>query len=74
MATIKFICSLLGIVLGATYSDCDPILTQQVKRNDQIMAFYVFNISKKIPGLSGLFIAGVLTASLRLVHIEHLNL
>lgn len=65
MAFIKLCAVLLGLVLSATYAECDPFVTKQIERTDQLLPYYVLNIAKNIPGLSGLFTAGVLTASLR---------
>lgn len=65
MATIKIVSVALGLVLGAKYANCDPFVTKQIQRNDQMLPFYVLDVAKDIPGLSGLFIAGILTASLR---------
>lgn len=65
MSTMKVLTSVLGLVLGATYADCDPFVTNKIERTDQLLPYYVLNVAKNIPGISGFFIAGVLTASLR---------
>lgn len=57
-------CYYNGLLLYATYHDCDPLTTKLAKAKDQIMPLYVMEILKKLPGLSGLFIAGVFSAAL----------
>lgn len=56
---------LTGFVMYTKYSACDPFTTKQVTRNDQLLPYYVLDVAKNIPGLSGLFIAGVFSAALR---------
>lgn len=65
MASIKVVTVLMGLVLSATYADCDPIVTKQIKKNDEILPYYVLNVTKNLPGIPGLFTAGIITASLR---------
>lgn len=65
IAAIKAVTVTMGLILSATYADCDPFVTKKIQRNDQLLPYYVLNVTKNIPGLSGLFIAGVLSASLR---------
>lgn len=65
MAAIKVISVFLGLILAAVYANCDPFVTNKIQRNDQMLPFYVLEVTKGIPGVSGLFIAGILTASLR---------
>lgn len=74
MAIVKSFCVLIGLIIFKRYSDCDPLKTKQINKNDQLMPYYVMDIAGNIPGLPGLFIAGVFCASLRLSlysRIEH---
>lgn len=41
------------------------MLTKQVEKKDQLLPFYVLDVAGHIPGLSGLFIAGIFSAALR---------
>jgi len=38
---------------------------QQISRSDQLLPHYVMDIASTIPGLPGLFMAGIFSASLR---------
>lgn len=65
MAISKAICVLMGLVMSASYAGCDPLVTNQIHKTDEILSYYVMNVSRSIPGIFGLFIAGITTASLR---------
>jgi sodium-coupled monocarboxylate transporter 8/12 len=64
MTIMKTASVLTGFIMYAKYSDCDPFTTKQVTRNDQLLPYYVMDVAKNIPGLSGLFIAGITCAAL----------
>lgn len=59
-----FLCVYNGLLLYATYHDCDPLTTKLAKAKDQLMPLLVMEILKDFPGLPGLFIAGVFSAAL----------
>lgn len=56
---------LTGLIMYTKYADCDPFKTGEIKRNDQLLPYYVMDVAGSIPGLPGLFIAGVVSAALR---------
>lgn len=56
----------------ARYSQCDPISAGLVNKPDQMVPFYVMDVASAIPGLSGLFIAGIFCAALRYVSFNQL--
>lgn len=55
-----------GLLIFAKYSikQCDPIYNGDVHKYDQIFPYYVMDVARKIPGLTGLFIVGALSAAL----------
>ena len=57
-------CIYNGFLLYATYHDCDPLTTKLAKAKDQMVPLLVLDILKDLPGLPGLFIAGVFSAAL----------
>lgn len=59
-----FLCIYNGLLLVATYHNCDPLQTKLAKAKDQLMPLLVMEILRDIPGLPGLFIAGVFSAAL----------
>lgn len=64
MLIIFIMCCYNGILIYATYYDCDPITTGLAKRKDQVLPLLVMDILRDLPGLSGLFISGVFSAAL----------
>ncbi|PBC25900.1 Sodium-coupled monocarboxylate transporter [Apis cerana cerana] len=62
--TIVSLSCYTGIVIFAAFHDCDPISTKQIKKPDQLLPFFVMQLTESIPGLPGLFVAGVFSAAL----------
>ncbi|KAJ4433288.1 hypothetical protein ANN_15547 [Periplaneta americana] len=61
---INLVTCFIGMLMFAAYHDCDPLKTKGIPRTDQILPYYVMDIAGSIPGLPGLFIAGIFSASL----------
>ena len=51
----------------AYYHDCDPIGSRQVEKKDQIFPLFVMQVMGDIPGVPGLFVAGVFSGALSTV-------
>lgn len=90
--TIVSLSCYTGILIFATFHQCDPIATkvterrlaarhflsptllpatpiafQQIRKADQLLPFFVMELAESVPGLPGLFVAGVFSAALRYV-------
>lgn len=61
---IKGASCFVGLIMYAQYEDCDPIATKKIEKVDQILPFFIMEVASKIPGLCGLFIAGIFSAAL----------
>ena len=59
MAGLIGLCSYGGMVMFAFYRDCDPFTAGQVETKDQMFPLFVMQMVGDIPGLPGLFVAGV---------------
>ncbi|XP_044735644.1 sodium-coupled monocarboxylate transporter 1-like [Chrysoperla carnea] len=57
-------CGYGGMLIYAKYYDCDPLSTKLVKAKDQLMLLLVMDTLGDIPGLPGIFLAGVFSAAL----------
>ncbi|XP_059618767.1 sodium-coupled monocarboxylate transporter 1-like [Phlebotomus argentipes] len=57
-------CCYCGLLIYATYHDCDPLTTKLAKAKDQLLPLLVMDILGDFPGLPGLFVAGVFSAAL----------
>ncbi|XP_063824104.1 putative sodium-dependent multivitamin transporter isoform X2 [Ostrinia nubilalis] len=53
-----------GLGIYAVYRDCDPLTNQKITAIDQLMPYYVVDAMRSVPGLAGLFVAGIFSASL----------
>ncbi|XP_069691678.1 sodium-coupled monocarboxylate transporter 1-like [Periplaneta americana] len=60
----KSVSCLTGLLIHAQYHDCDPLTTKTINRADQLLPYYVMDVASHIPGLPGLFVAGVFCAAL----------
>ncbi|OTF82445.1 sodium-coupled monocarboxylate transporter 1-like protein, partial [Euroglyphus maynei] len=55
---------LCGVALFGVYYDCDPLRTGAITKTDQLMPHFVMNHLRHIPGMAGLFVSCVFSASL----------
>lgn len=58
------ICCYSGLLVYATYHDCDPLTTKLAKAKDQLLPLLVMKVLGDYPGMPGLFVAGVFSAAL----------
>ncbi|KAF2897890.1 hypothetical protein ILUMI_08285 [Ignelater luminosus] len=63
----KCISCFSGLIVYAKYYNCGPLTAGFIKKLDKIIPFYVMDTSKQLPGLSGLFVAGLYTTALSTV-------
>lgn len=55
---------LCGVALFGVYYDCDPLKTGAITKTDQLMPHFVMNHLRHLPGMAGLFVSCVFSASL----------
>ncbi|XP_050591200.1 putative sodium-dependent multivitamin transporter [Bombus affinis] len=53
-----------GLVLYAVYRNCDPVTSGKISSFDKIMPYFAAERMSRVPGITGLFISGVFSASL----------
>jgi sodium-coupled monocarboxylate transporter 8/12 len=61
---IMLFCCYNGLLIFASYHDCDPLQTGLAKIKDQLLPLFVMDKFKDFPGLPGFFIAGIFSAAL----------
>jgi sodium-coupled monocarboxylate transporter 8/12 len=61
---IKACSCITGLIMYARYETCDPISTRQIKKLDQMLPYFVMDVAEKVPGLPGIFVAGIFSAAL----------
>ncbi|XP_063917030.1 sodium-coupled monocarboxylate transporter 2-like [Zophobas morio] len=54
----------IGLVTYSRYKDCDPLISKKISKHDQLFPYFVTDIGTNIPGITGLFIATIASASL----------
>ncbi|XP_022911675.2 sodium-coupled monocarboxylate transporter 1-like [Onthophagus taurus] len=57
-------CCYAGLIIYATYSDCDPLKAGRIHADDQLLPMFVMETAGHLRGIPGLFIAGVFGAAL----------
>ncbi|GBP65767.1 Putative sodium-dependent multivitamin transporter [Eumeta japonica] len=67
LSFLSLIACLNGLILYAVYHKCDPLTAGEIAKTDQLIPFYVVDMMKDVPGLLGLFVAGIFSASLSTV-------
>ncbi|XP_073985979.1 sodium-coupled monocarboxylate transporter 1-like [Rhodnius prolixus] len=55
---------IVGLLIYTTYYKCDPVMSKELKHADELVTYHVLKVGRKMSGLSGLFLAGILSASL----------
>lgn len=61
---LMMICGYNGLLIYATYEHCDPLSINLARRKDQLFPLFVSHTLGDLPGLTGLFVAGVFSAAL----------
>lgn len=59
--------SFSGLAIYSKYYGCDPMKAGRISAYDQLMPLYVVDSLKNMPGLAGLFVAGIFSGSLSTV-------
>ncbi|KAL5279433.1 hypothetical protein ACFFRR_003822 [Megaselia abdita] len=61
---MQFIVIFLGVIMASYFSDCDPLTDGHVKQSDNIVSYFVQQISGEIPGMQGIFVSSIICAAL----------
>ncbi|CAH0763795.1 unnamed protein product [Diatraea saccharalis] len=64
LSLLSTITCISGLGIYAVYKDCDPFISNKISAIDQLMPYYVVDAMRFVPGLAGLFVAGIFSASL----------
>lgn len=73
MMFIKSIICFSGLIVYSKYFDCDPLSAGDIKAGDQILPYYILDVSNKLPGIGTVFIAGLIAVSLRYMFTGNQN-
>ncbi|XP_028033040.1 sodium-coupled monocarboxylate transporter 1-like isoform X1 [Bombyx mandarina] len=61
---IVSLCCYTGLVIYATFYNCDPLTIGAIRKSDQLLPYFVMTITGSIPALPGIFMSGVFSAAL----------
>ncbi|XP_017079737.2 sodium-coupled monocarboxylate transporter 1 isoform X2 [Drosophila eugracilis] len=64
LVSLMAICVYNGLLLSATFYDCDPLTTKLAVAKDQLVPLLVVQSMSSFPGVPGMFVAGVFSAAL----------
>lgn len=64
VSAFVLLCCWAGLLVYAAYGKCDPRSAGMVLADDQLLPIFVLRMAGHIPGLPGLFVAGVFGAAL----------
>ncbi|KAL4236592.1 hypothetical protein ACF0H5_004977 [Mactra antiquata] len=61
---IVLLTGMIGVVMYAFYHGCDPVQYGTISKNDQLVSRMVIDVLGSIPGLTGIFMACIVSGSL----------
>ncbi|XP_025073506.1 putative sodium-dependent multivitamin transporter [Pogonomyrmex barbatus] len=64
LTLLSFTTCFSGLAIYSRYHNCDPFLQKRITSPDMLMPLYVMDTMSNIPGLPGLFVAGIFSAGL----------
>lgn len=67
LTSLSLTTSFSGLVIYWYYKTCDPLLSGRISSRDQNMPMYIIDALGQYPGVAGLFVAGIFSASLSTV-------
>ena len=67
LTSLSLTTSFSGLVIYWYYQKCDPLASGRISNRDQNMPMYVIDALGNIPGIAGLFCAGIFSGSLSTV-------
>jgi len=67
LVSLILICGYGGLVIFTKYADCDPLSAKYVKKPDQLFPLFVMDTLGHLPGVPGLFVAGIFSGALSTV-------
>lgn len=53
---IKCISAFGGLIIYTKYQTCDPLKAGKIEKLDQILPYFIMQVTERVPGLPGLFI------------------
>ncbi|KAL5235937.1 hypothetical protein ACI65C_003347 [Semiaphis heraclei] len=64
MAVVKVLTGAVGMLIYTKYKDCDPLMANYIDNERKLVPYYVMDVAANFPGLTGLFVSGIVSAAL----------
>lgn len=61
---VKILTGAIGMLIYTKYKDCDPLMANFIDNDRKLVPYYVMDVAAKFPGLTGLFVSGIVSAAL----------
>lgn len=61
---LSLTCIVTGLIMYTFFRRCDPIMAGAVSKPDQLLPYFMIKVCTQVPGLPGLFIAGIFSGAL----------
>ncbi|CAG2172815.1 unnamed protein product, partial [Oppiella nova] len=61
---LALITAFTGLTIFANFWKCDPLITHQISKSDQLLPYFVMKSLSSYPGLPGVIIAGIFSGAL----------
>ncbi|KAL4715871.1 hypothetical protein ACJJTC_014603 [Scirpophaga incertulas] len=69
---MKLLSCFLGLTVYAWFAGCDPFLTGQIKKHEQLVPQFLNSLSTMFPGICGIFIIAIFSATVGCI-ASHIN-
>ncbi|XP_050533671.1 sodium-coupled monocarboxylate transporter 1-like [Daktulosphaira vitifoliae] len=70
MVVVKLLTGLIGMLMYTKFKNCDPIMAGYIESDKNLLPYFVSNVATNYPGLTGLFISGIVSAALSTMSAE----
>uniref|UniRef100_A0A2S2RBZ7 Sodium-coupled monocarboxylate transporter 2 n=1 Tax=Sipha flava TaxID=143950 RepID=A0A2S2RBZ7_9HEMI len=70
VGVVQGLTGLIGMLIYAKYKDCDPISANYINSDRNLVPYFVMDVAGKYPGLTGIFISGIISTSLSVMSAQ----
>ncbi|XP_050537051.1 sodium-coupled monocarboxylate transporter 2-like isoform X2 [Daktulosphaira vitifoliae] len=61
---VKILTGAIGMLVYTKFKDCDPVMAGYIENDKNLLPLFVTNVASNYPGLTGLFISGIVSTAL----------
>ncbi|EEZ99752.2 Putative sodium-dependent multivitamin transporter-like Protein [Tribolium castaneum] len=64
MSVVATVCTLTGLLIYDRYVKCDPLISKTIAKQDQIVPYYILDVTGNMNGISGIFMGTIFCSAL----------